>query len=126
VDIGDNLLRPATYSDLFATSDTYVVSSDGVFLSPSHYEQELKAAGRLRTRSMLELKLQTPQRDELTSAFQQSRELFESQASRPSVDLLGYEGVRGRKEVGAWSRVEGTDWVCIAEIDHAEAFARLV
>ena len=67
VDIGDNLLRPATYSDLFATSDTYVVSSDGVLLSPSHYEQELKAAGRLRTRSMLELKLQTPKRDELTS-----------------------------------------------------------
>ena len=27
--------------------------------------------------------------------------------------------------VGAWSRVEGTDWVCIAEIDHDEAFAPL-
>ena len=27
--------------------------------------------------------------------------------------------------VGAWARVEGTDWVCIAEIDHDEAFAPL-
>ena len=42
LDIGENLLRAATYSDMFATSDTYVVDSEGVFLSPSHFEQELK------------------------------------------------------------------------------------
>ena len=41
------------------------------------------------------------------------------------MDLSGYEGIRGHREVGAWARVEGTDWVCIAEMDHAEAFAPL-
>ena len=107
-------------------------TAKAVLLSPSHFEAELKAAGRIQNRSMLELKLQTPSRDELTRAFQQSRELFESPTIAPGVmktnhpvDLSGYEGVRGQRQVGAWARVEGTDWVCIAEIDHAEAFAPL-
>ena len=42
LDIGDNLLRAANYSDMFGTSDAYVVNSEGILLSPSHFEQELR------------------------------------------------------------------------------------
>ena len=106
LDIGDNLLRAANYSDMFGTSDTYIVSSTGVLLSPSHFEQQLKTAGRIKQRSMLELKLQVPDRDELTHAFQQSRELFASQASGGAAELRGYEGVRGQTKVGAWEKFQ--------------------
>ncbi len=128
LDIGDNLLRAAAaadYSDMFGTSDTYVVSSAGVLLSPSHFEQQLKLAGRIRQRSMLELKLHVPGTDELTYAFRQSRQLFDLQTFDAAVELSGYEGVRGHAKVGAWEKVAGTDWVCIAEIDREEAFAPL-
>ena len=125
LDPGDSLLRAANYSEMYATSDTYVVSRDGFFLSPSHFEPQLKASGRIKHRSMLELKAQTPDRKVFTSAFQQSRELPETQATVQHIDLIGYEGIFGRTEVGAWVRVKGTDWVCIAEIDRAEAYAPL-
>ncbi|MEJ7594302.1 MAG: histidine kinase dimerization/phospho-acceptor domain-containing protein [Planctomycetaceae bacterium] len=125
LDIGDSLLRAANYSKMYATSNTYVVSSEGYLLSPSHSEPQLKASGRIKQRSTLELKVQTPDRNMFTSAFQQSRELPETQASVQHVDLSGYEGIFGRTEVGAWARVKGTDWVCIAEIDQAEAYAPL-
>ena len=77
LDIGDNLLRAANYSDVFGTSDAYVVNSEGVFLSPSHFESELKTAGRIRKRSALELKVQVPNRDEFSRAFLKSRELLD-------------------------------------------------
>lgn len=125
LDIGDSLLRAADYSDAYTSSDTYLVSGEGFLLSPSHFERELKAAGRIRHRSMLELKIQTPAQDAFTSAFQQSRKLPITLATFQQTDLSGYEGLFGRIEVGGWTRVKGTDWVCIAEIDQAEAYAPL-
>ena len=125
LDIGDNLLRAAIYSEKYATSDAYVVSSEGFLLSPSHFETQLKASDRIKRRSMLELKVQPPDRNVFTSAFQQSRDLHDTQATVPQVDLSGYEGIFGRTEVGAWAKVKGTDWVSIAEIDQAEAYAPL-
>ena len=74
---------------------------------------------------MLELKIQTPARNVFTSAFHQSQKLPETQATFQQADLGGYAGIFGKKEVGAWARVNGTDWVCIAEIDQAEAYAPL-
>ena len=78
LDIGDNLVRGASYSDLYASSDTYVVNTAGVLVSPSHFEQELKAAGRIEQRSMLELQVREPNGGDLTGAFRQSRELLTS------------------------------------------------
>jgi PAS domain S-box-containing protein len=124
LDIGDNLLRAAIYSEAYSTSDAYVVNRDGVFLSPSHFEKELKAAGRISKRSMLELKTRPPNQDEFTQAFQLSRELIEGPRQN-GVDVSGYQSLRGQTTVGAWARVKGTDWVCIAEIDSDEAFAPL-
>jgi hypothetical protein len=106
LDIGDHLLSAAVYSNAYSTSDVYVVDGDGVFQSPSHFEQQLKAAGRISKRSMLELKIQRPQHSRV-------------------VDLSGHQGLSGETAVGAWAPVGGTDWVCIAEIDSDEAFAPL-
>ncbi|MEQ9408253.1 MAG: response regulator [Fuerstiella sp.] len=125
LDIGNDLLRAQDFSDQFTSSDTYIVDSEGVLLSPLYSEQELKDTGRIRRRSMLELKVQPPGQNEMTAAFQQSRRLFDSPTAKPQVDLSGYRGIRGNTEVGAWARVRGTDWVCIAEIDYDEAFAPL-
>lgn len=126
LDIGENLLRAADYSDLFGTSNTYVVDGEGVVLSPSYFDSVLRAAGRIRNRSMLELKLQEPGGVEFTRAFQESRPLTQPQrvdVPLNPVNLTGYKGVLGRKEVGAWAPVEGTHWVCISEIDYSEAYA---
>ena len=123
--IGNSLMRAANYSQMFATSDTYVVNSDGVYLSPSYFEKALLAAGRIKRRSMLELKADAPSTEMPTSGFQQSRALFDSESIDPPVDLAGYEGVLGGSEVGAWARVPETDWVCIAEIGRTEAYAQL-
>jgi PAS domain S-box-containing protein len=137
LDIGENLLRAARYSDEFSTSDTYIVDREGVFLSPSHFEGQLKDAGRIEHRSMLELKVQPPDRSEFTEIFRQSQTAANTLAASPKValrgyqefigkvNLRGYEGLFGNIEVGAWTRVRGTDWVCIAEIDRAEAYAPL-
>ena len=125
LDIGQNLLRAANYSDEYSTSDTYVVNKEGILLSPSHYELRLKEANRIRLRSMLETKVQAPDQSEFTRAFQQSQMLPKTSATFQKVDLRGYEGIFGKREVGAWTRVRGTDWVCIAEINRAQAYAPL-
>ena len=125
LDIGDNLLRAASYSDMLNTSDVYIVNKDGILLSPTNFDEELQKTGRIKQRSMLELNLQVPSGRGFTLAFQKSRSLLTSGPLADTVDLTGYEGVRGRRVVGAWSRVAGTDWMCIAEIDQEEAFAPL-
>jgi len=123
--IGRELLRAASYSELLSTSDVYVVDNAGTLLTPSTFEDELKGKGRIERRAMLELNLQTTSANRQSVAFQESRRLFVADAPRSEVDLQGYEGIRGREVVGGWAGVEGTDWVCISEIDRDEAFAQL-
>ena len=125
LDIRNYLLRASEYSQTYAASDVYVVAADGLLLSPSRFDDELRNSGRIKKRSTLELKAQPPSGDEFTRAFRQSRDLLNSYVSFPPVDLEGYEGIRGRKVVGAWAKVANTDWVCIAEIDYNQAYAPL-
>ncbi len=66
LEIGESLLRAAKYSDEFSTSDTYVVNSEGVYLSPSHFSKRLCWRRTHQHRSMLELKVQPPDRSEFT------------------------------------------------------------
>ncbi len=125
LDMGESLLRPSDFSTMFERSDTYVVNSEALFLSPSYFEEELLATGRIKHRSMLELKAAEPSTGKLTHAFQDGRTLLSALPDDCPVDLSGYEGVLGKQQVGASARISGTDWVCIAEINYAEAYAPL-
>ncbi len=124
-DLGDRPMRPSLVVDEVGTGETYLVDSTGMLLSPSRFEGELRAAGRISKRTMLELKMQAPGEDVLTVGFQQSQTMRQSRTNRQPSNLSGYTGVHGRRVVGAWAPVERTNWVCIAELDCDEAYAAL-
>ncbi|MCA9132881.1 MAG: PAS domain-containing protein, partial [Planctomycetales bacterium] len=125
LDIGENLLRAANYSDMYATSETYILNGEGLLLSPTHCEPDLRESGRIRQRAMLELQHRLPPVSAAATGTETSRRQGPSPQPDTTVNLRGYAGIGGHKAVGAWTPVANTDWLCVAEIDHAEAFAPL-
>jgi PAS domain S-box-containing protein len=103
--------------------DLYLIAADGLFLTPSAFEDSLLADRRLAKRSALELKARVPATGEFTKAAAHCKDMRTGQRKVPASDLDGYTGYRGIPVVGAWSPVAGTAWCVIAEVDEAEALA---
>jgi methyl-accepting chemotaxis protein len=93
------------------TGDAYLVSSAGLYLTPSRFDAQLKAAGTVKETTALEIKAEN---DGVTQA------------------LAGKSGVaeyvnplRGQIVVGDYNPVtiQGTHWALVVEQDTAEAYA---
>jgi len=103
-----------TIADLLAqsrtgeTGEAYLVTKDGTFISPSRFEEQLKAEGRIQERSPLELKIDT----DATRAIAQGLD-GDSQ----------YVSYMGHRVLGAYNTLPGYNWGLINEVEESEAFA---
>jgi len=95
-------------AELGNTGDAYLIDQQGVFITPSRFENQLKAENRIRERSALELRIDT----------EAARAVLSGQ------DGVGeYQGYRFKPVVGAYRHLAGMNWGLIVEQDASEALA---
>lgn len=117
------------------TGEVYAFSSQGLLLSQSLFDDQLKQIGLLpdepRSRSILQVELRDPQVD-LTAGESSPTRRSEQPLTRlareavtgeDGVDADGYRDYRGVPVVGAWRWIAEYDLGVAAEIDADEVFA---
>jgi hypothetical protein len=120
------------------TGETYAFNRQGLMLSESRFDDDLKRFGlivdRPESRSILQLELRDPGGD-LYSGFRpeagtrRDLPLTESAASavagNSGVNTLGYRDYRGVPVVAAWMWLPDDEFGVVTEIDRDEAYAPL-
>lgn len=106
---------PTTYianlmssAQLGNTGEAYIVNSESYLITPSRFEEDLKKAGLIETRSELELKIET---------------FATKQALSGADGLSEYKDYRGSDVIGAYHWMPEQKWAVIVEQDTSEAFA---
>lgn len=89
------------------TGDVYLVNREGLLVSKTRFEDELKQAGQIKERSELELK-------DTTEGAQRALKGEDGEAV--------YTGLRGKPVVGIYRYVPSMQWGLIATQDTSEAF----
>ncbi len=90
------------------TGEAYLVDSQGVFLTPSRFAEQLKLAGRTKTRAEGELKVDTyGARQALSRRF----------------GVGQYVNYRGVTAIGAYQPINANGWALLVEQESSEAFA---
>ncbi len=120
-----------------ATGETYAFDRDGLFLSESRFDDDLKQIGLLAdlpdSRSVLTLELRNPGVD-MTSGARPAERRANQPLTRMAaaavqgddgVDVLGYPDYRGVPVVGAWKWLKDEGMGVATEQDVAEAFRPL-
>lgn len=119
------------------TGETYAFNRQGLLLSESRFDEDLKRFGLIPdladSRSVLSLELRDPGVDLTTGArpklSRAERPLTESVADavagHAGVNVAGYRDYRGVYQVGAWRWLPDYDFGVLTEIDRAEAYAPL-
>lgn len=117
------------------TGETYAFDRDGLLLSQSRFDDQLRAIGLLTddAESILRVAVRDPQvdltRNERTTLRRAEQPLTlmaaEAVAGRKGVNVAGYRDYRGVPVVGAWTWLDDYDFGVANEQDVAEAFATL-
>jgi len=125
------ILRVARFGK---TGETYAFDRNGLMLSQSRFDDELKQIGLLvdqpDSRSILTVQVRDPQvnmaegeRPKLRRAEQPLTRLAEQAvAGEDGYDADGYRDYRGAPSVGAWRWLKDFDFGVGTEVDVAEAF----
>ncbi len=90
------------------TGEAYLINSDGFFITPSRFEEQLKAEGLITELSELELQIDT---------------YASQQALAGNQGLSEYPDYRGQDVIGAYNYLPEQKWGIIVEQDASEAFA---
>ncbi len=116
------------------SGETYAFDKDGLMLSESRFDDELKQIGLLSdsadSRSVLTLELRDPGVDMTTGARPEERRTNQpltrmaasAVAGQSDVDVAGYRDYRGVPVIGAWKWLPEYDFGVGTEQDVAEAF----
>ena len=115
------------------SDETYAFDAQGVMVSHSRFDEQLRHLGLLpedpALASQLRLEIRDPGGD-LTRGFEPAIERRQQPLTRMAasavsgqsgVDVDGYRDYRGVEVVGAWTWLEGYRFGVATEIDHAEA-----
>jgi tRNA A-37 threonylcarbamoyl transferase component Bud32 len=119
-----------------ASGETYAFNRDGLLLSSSRFDDELKSIGLLPdsevAESILTLRLRDPlvdltrgQRTPQDAQRPLTRMAGEAIAGRDGVDVEGYRDYRGVMVVGAWRWLPAYNFGVATEVDYSEAFQAL-
>ncbi|WP_235934745.1 serine/threonine protein kinase [Candidatus Laterigemmans baculatus] len=120
-----------------ATGDTYALNAQGVLLTNSRFDAELKRIGLLQddehTRSLLNIRVRDPGVDMTTglrpllrrSEQPLTRMAAAVAAGENGVDISGYRDYRGVPVVGAWRWLPEYGFGVATEVSAAEAFRPL-
>ncbi|MBM3910075.1 MAG: PAS domain S-box protein [Thaumarchaeota archaeon] len=103
----------------FATADSYLINSDGYFISESKFRDYLLEQNLIKKRSQLELQVVEPNSNKFTKIFQNAEK------DETYVDLSGYKNYRGNDVVGAITPIKNTNWSYIVEVDKQEAYLEI-
>jgi serine/threonine protein kinase len=119
------------------SGETYAFDSDGLLLSQSRFDDQLKQIGLLpddgQTRSILNLQIRDPEVDmtagnrpaKRRSEQNLTRMAADAAAGNPGVDVDGYRDYRGVEVVGAWKWLPEYGFGVATEVDVAEAYQTL-
>jgi len=119
------------------TGETYAFDSDGLLLSGSRFEDQLRNIGLLPRhdgKSMLRIKLLDPGVDltagKTSPLTPDKRQLTEMAASaiggNSGVNMDGYRDYRGVQVVGAWAWIKNRGFGVASEVDYEEAYRPLL
>ncbi|OOP57914.1 MAG: hypothetical protein AYP45_00945 [Candidatus Brocadia carolinensis] len=100
------------------SGETYLINSDGVFITESRFAIELKRNGMIKDRTALELKGINPKSGRLTKG------IAECLNGGEGYDVTGYPDYRGVPVLGTWCWIPEYEWGVIVEIDLDEAFRK--
>ena len=103
----------------FATADSYLINSNGYFISESKFQNNLLEQHLIKKRSQLELQIVEPNSNKFTKIFQNAKK------DETYVDLNGYKNYRGNNVVGAITPIKNTNWSYIVEVDKQEAYLEI-
>lgn len=119
------------------SGETYAFNRQGLMLSESRFDEDLKRIGlianRPESRSILQLDLRDPGGDMLAGfrpmclrdELPFTEPVREAVAGRDGVNTVGYRDYRGVVNVAAWKWLPEYDFGVLTEIDRAEAYAPL-
>ncbi len=119
------------------TGETYAVDGQGVMVSQSRYESELRAAGVLPDLDQPGVFYGVPVRDPGVDVLEKglpsqppdslplTRGAAGAVAGETGSDLDGYRGYRGVEVIGAWTWLPDLELGLVTEVDASEAFAVL-
>ena len=119
------------------SGETYAFGPDGLLLSGSRFDDELKAIGLIPDRpdaeSVLQIEIRDPECD-LTKGGRPKKRRSEQSLTRMAADALqgnsgfnvsGYRDYRGVPVIGAWTWLDEYGFGIAAEVDVAEAYRPL-
>jgi hypothetical protein len=133
----DQFTRILRVANTGATGETFAFDKNGVFLSESRFDEDLKQVGLLPdvsdSRSILTVELRDPQvnliageRPTLRRADQPlTRMAADAVAGNSGHDVDGYRDFRGVPVVGVWTWLPEFDFGVATEIEVAESFRPL-
>ena len=107
-------------SDDFVTSNSYLVNSEGYFLTKPRYFDELIGSDLIKTRPELNYKAIVPNTNQLTEILKISN------TETTELNLNGYSNYLGKFVVGSISPVKETSWSYVTEVEKNEAFLEIV
>jgi hypothetical protein len=119
------------------TGETYAFNRDGLLLSESRFDDQLKQIGLLadlpESRSILTLEMRDPGVDMTTGARPAQRRADQpltrmaaaAGAGETGVDVLGFRDYRGVPIIGAWKWLDAEGFGIATQQDVAEAFQPL-
>ena len=120
-----------------ASGETYAFNAEGVMISASRFDEQLKEIGLLPdreyTHSSLNIQIRDPVVDMTAGARPEirrpqqalTRMALDAIAGNTGVDVDGYRDYRGVQVVGAWTWIEHYQFGVATELDAAEAFRPL-
>ncbi len=109
-----------SYLTEFANTDSYLVNSEGYLLSKSMFPEEIREFDFIKKRPELELQVIEPQTGEYTEIFQMAKE------NGSAWNMDGYNNYIGTSVLGAITKVEGTNWYYVAEVDKNLAYQDII
>lgn len=106
-------------SNEFNTGNSYLVNSQGYFLSkPKFLDNGIKSE-LIKTRPELKLQIINPDSNQLTEIFKSFNN------KNTEFNLNGYVNYLGNNVIGSISPVQGTDWSYVTEIEKNDAFSSI-
>ncbi|GAB62851.1 MAG: hypothetical protein DWB56_02010 [Candidatus Jettenia sp.] len=100
------------------SGESYLINSEGVFITESRFTIELKRNGMIQERTALELKGIDPKSGRLTKG------ITACLSGGEGYDATGYKDYRGIPVLGTWCWIPEYEWGIIIEIDLDEAFRK--
>ncbi len=103
----------------FFTIDSFIVNSEGYFLSKPKIPINEKNSDLFKSRPELNLQAINPNSNQFTEIFRLAN------TENNILDLDGYENHMGNFVVGSISPIKETNWSYVTEIEKSEAFSKI-